>query len=93
MSDALKGADTLTKESEFTRFHQQSDRMHPPEQCESQNFLPSEKLEISQENAYRAEDPKYPDFTEYISKFISSQRLCVTYSIQSKSDQRLSTFF
>lgn len=39
------------------------------------------------------ETPKYPDVTEYMVKFISSQRLHVTYSIQSKSDQRFSKFF
>lgn len=37
--------------------------------------------------------PKYPDITEYMPQFIFSQRLGVTYNIQSKSDQRLSKFF
>lgn len=50
-SDTLKEIDTLIKEREFTCSHQRPDGTHPPEQCESQNFLPSEELEISWENA------------------------------------------
>lgn len=71
---------------------QQSDGSNPPENNESggtQNFLSSEELEISQENVYRTGEPKYRTFSEQRSKFTSSQRLCVLYSIQPKADQRL----
>lgn len=50
-SDTLKEIDTLIKEREFTCSHQRPDGTHSPEQCESQNFLPSEEPEISRENA------------------------------------------